>query len=347
MDIVDKRRIIEELAGEVGFDACGVAPARRIDGDAGYRRWLADHRHGTMSYLDRHRAQRGDASVLLPGARTVIVAALSYHQPNGEPAASENHRQDGGPCTSEKSPPPEGVAMYAWGDDYHRVVKDKLFALLDRMRARIDEPFDAKVGVDTVPIIEREYAMRAGLGWIGKNTLVLTQKLGSYFFLGEIVTTLPVALDAPATDHCGSCTRCLDACPTDAFVAPYRMDASRCISYLTIEHRADDIEKDLGRNMGGWIFGCDVCQQVCPFNRDAIPTHEPRFAPRGLRVDLDAIATADDQTIRSLTRGSAMRRAKPDMLRRNARIALSNRDRPPAPPSAACPPPGRSTGLDA
>lgn len=313
MNHADKRRIVERLASDAGFDACGVAPARRIDRDAYYRWWLSRGSHGEMHYLDRYRAQRTDASVLLPAARSVIVVALSYHLPeSANPADGPRGR----------------IAMYARGDDYHRVMKAKLFNLIERMRASINEPFDAKVCVDTAPIIEREYAMLAGLGWIGKNTLVLTPKLGSYFFLGEIVTTLAIEVDSPAMDHCGSCTRCLEACPTGAFPAPYQMDASRCISYLTIEHRSDDIDPELADGMGDWIFGCDVCQQVCPFNQDAPPTREPRFADRISRdlPELDALAVADDAEIRRLTRGSAMERAKPGMIRRNARIALANVD---------------------
>ena len=148
------------------------------------------------------------------------------------------------------------------------------------MHERIPEPFETKVCVDTAPLLEREYAMRAGIGWIGKNTLVLSERLGSYFVLGEIVTTLNIACDAPATDHCGTCRACLDACPTAAFIAPYRMDASRCISYLTIEHRGETIPAEFHRAMGAWVFGCDVCQQVCPHNSKAPATREPRFQAR-------------------------------------------------------------------
>lgn len=322
MNYADKRRIVQRLAESAGFDACGVAPARRVDREAYYRRWLARGAHGEMHYLDRYRAQRTDASVLLAGARSVIVVALSYHRPD-KPEASPV------PDARAGIRRPRGrIAMYAGGDDYHRVMKSKLFSLVERMRDAIDEPFEAKVCVDTAPIIERDYAMLAGLGWIGKNTLVLTPKLGSYFFLGEIVTTLAIEIDSLAVDHCGSCTRCLEACPTDAFPAPYQMDASRCISYLTIEHRGDDVDPKLAGGMGDWIFGCDVCQQVCPFNQDAPPTREPRFADRITNdwPDLETLAVADDSEIRKLTRGSAMERAKPGMLRRNARIALVNRD---------------------
>ena len=170
--------------------------------------------------------------------------------------------------------------MYAWGDDYHEVIRSKLGALVERMRTELVEPFEARVCVDTAPILERELAAAAGIGWIGKNTLVLHHELGSYFFLGAIVTTLDLAPDEPLPDHCGTCTACLDACPTQAFPKPYEMDASRCISYLTIEHRGD-ISKPFQKMMGDWVFGCDVCQEVCPYNRSAPTTREPRIAKAG------------------------------------------------------------------
>jgi epoxyqueuosine reductase len=265
-----------------------------------------------MAYLHQHVGKRTDASALLPGARTVIVFALVYHQ--SPPAAPEG------------SGPRGRVAMYAWGDDYHRIMKRKLFGVVDRLREELDEPFDAKVCVDTAPLLEREYALAAGIGWIGKNTLVLNERLGSYLFLGEIVTTLELPADRPAMDHCGNCTRCLSACPTDAFPQPYQMDASRCISYLTIESRDEQLPAETQSPMENWVFGCDVCQQVCPFNRDAPQTREPRFAIRepGPFPDLRKLVAATDGECRDMLKGSAMKRAKPWMLRRNARIALAN-----------------------
>lgn len=308
----DNRRIAETLAAELGFDAWGFAPAGPLTRAAYYRQWLAGGRAGTMAYLHRHGEMRTNASELLPGARTVMVFALNYHQPASDP-----------PPTRE----PRGrIAMYAWGRDYHKVVKAKLFALVDRLRESIRESFEAKVCVDTAPLIEREYAMLAGLGWIGKNTMVLNQRLGSYFFLGEVVTTLEIACDQPAIDHCGTCRRCLDACPTGAFPAAYEMDASRCISYLTIEHRGSDIPGEFHEGMGDWIFGCDVCQQVCPYNQDAPPTREPQFAirPPGPAPPLEEVANWTDDECRKAIAGTAINRARAEMLRRNARIALSN-----------------------
>jgi epoxyqueuosine reductase len=335
MDPAGRSRLIKHIAAEVGFDRCGITPALPIERGEYLRRWLTAGRAGTMAYLHRNVEVRLDPRRLLPGARSVVAVALLYHQP--EP------RQPGGASASRRVPTPSPfspaeplgdaprgrVAMYAWGDDYHRVVKKKLFRLADRLRAELGEPFESRACVDTAPVVERELAAAAGVGWIGKNTLVLHEELGSYFFLGLLVTTLELEADAPAVDHCGTCTRCLDACPTGAFPAPYEMDAGRCISYLTIERRAD-IPPELHAPMGDWVFGCDICQQVCPYNRDAPPTREPRFAirPPGPSVALDELIAASDEDISTLLRGSAMKRATPAMLRRNARIARENQGAP-------------------
>jgi epoxyqueuosine reductase len=320
VNLIDVKRRIISLSADVGFERCGICSAEIIGRGDYYRRWLSLGRAGTMDYLHRNQEQRIDASRLLPGAKSVIVCALNYHQPDPPPVddTDANPKTDG--VASGR------VAMYAWGDDYHRIIKRKLFAIIDRLRTEVAEPFEAKACVDTAPILEREYAARAGVGWIGKNTLVLDPLLGSYFFLGLIVTTLELPTDTPSPDHCGTCTRCLQACPTDAFPAAYEMDASRCISYLTIEHRAETVPAKLQSQMGDWVFGCDVCQQVCPHNSDVPPTNEPKFAirPPGPRPNLDAMRTMTDEDFREQLKGSAIKRAKPDMLRRNAHIALAN-----------------------
>lgn len=308
----EHREILDILAASLGFDNWGCCSAEPLARSPYYRRWLNRGWAGGMDYLHRHMDKRLDASLLLPGARSVIVCALNYRQPP-PPAPADD-------C-------PRGrVAMYAWGDDYHRVLKRKLFALADGLRERIAEPFETKVCVDTAPLVEREYAMRAGIGWIGKNTLVLNAELGSYFFLGEIVTTLALAPDAPAVDHCGSCTRCLQACPTAAFPEAYQMNASRCVSYRTIECRDEALPAELSGGTGDWVFGCDVCQEVCPHNGSVPPTGEPRFAARAELVNprLADLLTWSDEEYRTALAGSAMKRAKPDMLRRNARIAKQN-----------------------
>ncbi len=306
----DKTRLVKSLARDIGFDRVGVTTAQPVNRVRYLRDWLADGRAGTMNYLHRNNHLREDPGQLFPSAKSVIVAAVNYHQPCDEPPAGA-------------SDPRGRVAMYAWGRDYHIVVKDMLKELITRMHDAIDEEFRARPCVDTVPILERELAERAGVGWIGKNTLVLHEDLGSYFFLGEIVTSLELEPDAPVTDHCGSCTACLDACPTDAFPAPYEMDASRCISYLTIEHRTDITDEFHGQ-IGDWIFGCDICQQVCPFNRRA--PMSTVFTQEGMdpMPRLRDVLEWDEQTHAEQTRDSATNRATLDMFHRNAAIALNN-----------------------
>ncbi|HLF24633.1 MAG TPA: tRNA epoxyqueuosine(34) reductase QueG, partial [Burkholderiales bacterium] len=234
-------------------------------------------------------------------------------------------------------PPAEAygrVAMYAWGEDYHAVLRRKLETLVGQMRKSFPEPFETRICVDTTPVVEREMAAAAGIGWIGKNTLVLNPSLGSYFFLGVVITTLDLEPDEPMPDHCGTCTACVDACPTKAFPAPYEMDASRCISYLTIEHRGE-IPASLHSAMGDWIFGCDVCQKACPHNRHTPETRESAFAPRSTNAQprLHNLLNWSQADYARELRGSAMKRAKLAMLQRNARIALENQQETKAGPS--------------
>lgn len=309
MSPADKSRRIKDVARDLGFCRVGVTPAQPIKRSGYIRSWLDAGRAGTMAYLRRNQAIRTDPHELMEGARSVIVLALNYHQQ--PPSEKRDDRSRG------------RVAMYAWGGDYHEVVKDRLRSLVDRMRVAFDDSFEARTCVDTVPILERELAERAGIGWIGKNTMVLHQDVGSYFFLGEIVTTLELAYDEPITNRCGSCTRCLEACPTDAFPAPYEMDASRCISYLTIEHRGD-IGEEFHARMGDWVYGCDVCQQVCPFNSEAPLTELFDIRPPGPTPVLEELVDWTQEEYLRILKGSAMTRAKPGMLRRNAAIALAN-----------------------
>ncbi len=310
MEKAERTQIVRTLASEQGFDRVGIAPAERLARADYLRRWLAEGQAGEMRYLRRYFDRRVDPSKLLPGAKSVVVTALNYHHSAPPPPDKQ----------------PRGrVAMYAWGNDYHQVVKKKLWATVDLMRERIPEPFLAKPCVDTSPLLERELAHLAGLGWIGKNTMVLHQDLGSYFFLGEIVTTLELEYDSPATDHCGTCTRCLDACPTDAFPAPYQMDARRCISYHTIELRGD-IPQEFHEPIGNWVFGCDICQQVCPYNQSPPQAREAALAIRPLvpyPLLKDLLEWQPTDYHRQL-KGSAIKRAKLEMLKRNARIALVN-----------------------
>lgn len=308
--VAARTSLIKNLARDCGFDACGVAEAGAIGRSDYLRAWLAAGRAGTMDYLSRHVDLRTDPRRLVPGARSVIVVALNYRQPVQPPPGHE----------------PRGrIAMYAWGRDYHDVVRERLRSLVSGMRGAIDQPFEARACVDTAPVVEREWAAQAGIGWIGKNTLVLNNTLGSYFFLGVVITTLELQADSPAEDHCGTCSACLRACPTSAFPDAYQMDASKCISYLTIEHRGT-IGPGLHKAIGGWVFGCDVCQAVCPFNRDAPESGVSDFAaaePAPFPRLADLLTWSDDE-IKTTFRGSAANRATPAMWRRNASIALAN-----------------------
>ncbi|UCC31593.1 MAG: tRNA epoxyqueuosine(34) reductase QueG [Phycisphaerales bacterium] len=306
---------LKDLALSLGFDRCRIVRADPIGRTQYVRAWLESGRAGTMEYLHRNFKARTNPRELLRGAKSVIVVALQYYRQRP-------------PIPDDRRDPRGRVAMYAWGDDYHDIIKAKLRKIDDYMRSKSAEPFDAKACVDTGALMERELAAAAGIGWIGKNTMVLHHQLGSYFFLGALVTTLDLVPDQPVADRCGTCTACLEACPTEAFPAPHQMDASRCISYLTIEHR-HDIPESLKPKMGDWIFGCDVCQEVCPYNHHAPTTREPRFKirPPGPQPKLEDILGWSMDDCRTLLRGSALRRATLQMLKRNALIAKANADR--------------------
>jgi epoxyqueuosine reductase len=294
---------VKDAARRAGFDLVAVGPAGPPDHAAAFEDWLDAGHAGTMSYLERGRLKRVDPDRVLPGARSVVACALNYFQ--GPSAAG-----------------PHGVARYAWGDDYHAVMESRLRALADTI-ARLAPGSTARAYVDTGPLLERDLAARAGLGWIGKNTMLLHPGLGSFFFIGTILTTAELEPDAPLADRCGTCTRCLDACPTDAFVEPYVLDARRCIAYLTIEHRGP-IEAELRPGVGTWVFGCDVCQDVCPWNRRAAVTREgTAFGARG-HPPLAALLTLDERAYRDGYQGSPLKRARREGLARNAAVALGN-----------------------
>ncbi len=322
---------VKQAAEEIGFDRCGIASAGQIPRADYLAEWLATGQAGSMTFMHRHEGSRRDVRGWLPWARSVVVVALNYRPPEPvEQDSDTDATDDTDPTGTATNPPASGyrgrVAMYAWGEDYHVVVRDKLDALVAKMRTMFDGPFEARVCVDTSAIIEREQAAAAGIGWIGKNTLVMHPSLGSFFFLGEIITDLALPPDESMPDRCGTCTACLEACPTRALIEPYRMDASRCISYLTIEHRGD-IPPEIADGMGDWVFGCDVCQTVCPHNRVAPMTIEPRFFRNNVdaaRPPIDAILSWDADAYRRFTKGKATRRAKLEMWRRNAGIAQGN-----------------------
>ena len=308
---------VKAQAQAVGFEACGIAPAGPTPFSDYLKQWLEAGRSGSMEYLHQHLPMRRDPRELVPDARSIIVVAALYHQPESE--AGEQ------PVGEDPAGPRGKIARYAWGEDYHRVLKDRLHCVADALRAATRAPGETKVCVDTAPLVERAWAAAAGVGWIGKNTLVLHPRLGSYTYLGVIVTTFELEPDEPMADHCGTCRACLDACPTAALTAPYEMDASRCLSYLTIEHRAE-IPGEFHEALGSWIFGCDICQEVCPHNRKALVIRDPCFAlrPPAPGLPLADVLDWDLESYRAAVRGRALKRAKLEMWQRNARIALRN-----------------------
>lgn len=294
--------LIRAEAQRLGFGFVGFARAERLDAEARrLEQWLQSGAHGRMAYLENYFDLRIDPTQLVPGAKTVICLTFNYF--------TEEKQQD---------PAAPKLATYAYGEDYHFVVKDKLKALLQYMREAIGE-IDGRCFVDSAPIMEREWAQRAGIGWNGRNTLTIHPKRGSFFFLAEIVCDLPLTYDDPMRDHCGTCRRCVDACPTEA-IAPegYFLDASKCISYLTIELR-DAIPATFQPEMHNWMFGCDICQDVCPWNRFSERHTEPAFEPS---AELLALSQRDWQELTAETFGrvfkkSAVKRVKYAGLKRN------------------------------
>ena len=301
---------VKTKAIEFGFDLCGIAPADSFPELKFLDEWLTRGYAGDMAYMSRSADRRADVRNVVPGARSVIVTGTIYNQ-----AASE---ASGGPSHAN-------IARYALGDDYHDVLKRRLDALLAWMRVEATEPFDARAYVDTGPVQERVYAQYAGLGWIGKNTCLINAEHGSWLFLAEIITTLPLEADAQALEQCGSCRRCLDACPTGALVDAGVLDSTRCISYLTIELRTG-IPGEYRTTLGNHVYGCDICQDVCPYNQPASATSDRAWQSReGLDVPrIVDLWRRSDGELRVLLKGSAMTRAKLTGLRRNLAVAIGN-----------------------
>jgi epoxyqueuosine reductase len=288
--------------------------------------WVEEARHGTMAWMAIDPARRGDPERLLPGARTVISAAAGYYV---EPrSAADASRQ-----TGTNAAPTGVIARYAWGKDYHKRMKRKLVRLAYTLRALVPDT-RWTTAVDTRPFLDRAWAERAGLGWIGKNTNVIRKGAGSWLFLGAIVTDLAIEPDAPARNYCGTCARCIAACPTGAITGPYQLDARRCISYLTIEHDGA-IPLEMRPLIGTRIFGCDDCQDVCPWNRFAVPTQDPDFQPSPGQAapDLMPLLELDEAAFRKRYEGTALRRAGRNRFVRNVAVALGNAGDPRAIPA--------------
>lgn len=296
--------LIKTEAERLGFVACGLAKAEPIPLELadGVESWISQGYHGSMSYLERNTELRRDPRLLLPEAKSLIMVALNYYP--------------------EERPPSHlpQVASYAYGRDYHKVVKKQLDKLLAYIREAIDADVVGRSFADSAPIMERYWAERAGLGWCGKNGLLIIPKYGSFHVLGTLLISLELPPDSPMQNRCGTCRRCLDACPTQAFIAPKLLDARRCISYLTIE-QSQEIPPELAERMGERLYGCDVCQEVCPWNRQAVASRVQDFALRSVlrELDCEAIEQMSQETFDRLFAGSPMRRAGLSGLQRTVR----------------------------
>ena len=302
MDKAQHTFLVKEAAQALGFNACGIAAAVKLEDDA--RRletWLKSGYHAGMDWMERYFDLRIDPRVLVPGAKSVITLILHYYP------------------EKQQQPDAPKIAKYAYGLDYHDVIRGKLNALLATLREKIGE-LDGRGFVDSAPVLERAWAVKAGLGWVGKNANLLTKNSGSFFFIATLITDLELTPDAPfATDHCGTCTRCIDACPTDAIVAPGVIDSNRCISYNTIELKDALMPPAIAENLTGWAFGCDICQDVCPWNRFAELTAEAAFTPLPAVLDLSRSEweQLSEEAFRKVFKGSAIKRTKWRGMMRN------------------------------
>ncbi|HET9033431.1 MAG TPA: tRNA epoxyqueuosine(34) reductase QueG [Dokdonella sp.] len=304
---------LHEWAGELGFQQLGIAGVELAEDEAHLLNWLDAGRHGEMEYMARHGSKRSRPDELLPGTLRVVSVRMDY--------LPESARDGWDVLADSQS---AYVARYALGRDYHKLMRNRLQKLADRIANAVG-PFGYRAFVDSAPVLERALARDAGLGWIGKHTCMINRDAGSWFFLGELYTDLPLPLDTPATEHCGTCRRCIDICPTQAIVAPYQVDARRCISYLTIELRGS-IPVELRRPIGNRIFGCDDCQLICPWNKFATPTTESDFKPRHSLDDhqlIDLFAWSEEEFLKR-TEGSPIRRTGYLGWLRNIAVALGN-----------------------
>jgi epoxyqueuosine reductase len=323
--ISEVKAIVKRAAEQAGFDLVGIAPAADAAELKHFPEWIAAGRAGEMKYLEARNDQgdlkRASLARVAPWARSVVVCAINYNTDQ--------------PYSTQVNDPTRGwISRYAWSrEDYHDAVLRRLkqveAALHREMPSDLQSALTTRSYVDTGPIVERVYAKYAGVGWTGKNTCLINQKKGSWLFLGVILTSLELAPDLPVPDRCGSCTRCIEACPTDAILAPYQLDSNKCIAYLTIEKRGS-IPEDLRPGMGHHVFGCDICQDVCPWNRKAPASTAPEFEPRPRLVNpaLSWLAEMSEEEFRTAFRGSSIRRTKRSGLRRNAAIAMGNSGNP-------------------
>lgn len=295
-------QLIKAEAMRLGFMACGISKADFLEEEAPrLEKWLQNNHHGEMKYMENHFDKRLDPRKLVDGAKSVVSLALNYY--------TDKKQQD---------PNSPKISKYAYGDDYHDVIKEKLNSLLEFIRQKIGE-VNGRSFVDSAPVLDKVWAKKAGLGWIGKNTNLINKKSGSFFFLAELIIDLELDYDEESSkDHCGTCTKCIDACPTDAIIAPYVVDGSRCISYLSIELK-NEIPKEFKGKMDNWMFGCDICQDVCPWNKFSILHSEPRFQPKEELLNLSQRDWQEitEDTFKKVFKNSAVKRTKFSGLKRN------------------------------
>ncbi|MEL0073927.1 MAG: tRNA epoxyqueuosine(34) reductase QueG [Flavobacteriaceae bacterium] len=296
--------IIKNSARQLGFLSCGISKADFLEAEAPkLEAWLRGGHHGTMSYMERNFDKRLDPRRLVPGAKSIVSLLYNYHSDQ-----------------KQKDPEAPKISTYAYGTDYHLVIKNKLKAFMEILRREIGE-VNGRVFVDSAPVMDKAWAAKSGLGWIGKNTNLISKKVGSFFFIAELILDLDLEYDTPVTDHCGSCTACIDACPTEALIQPYQIDGSKCISYLTIELK-EAIPNEFQGKMDNWAFGCDVCQTVCPWNRFATPHQEPDFEPHPelLSLTKKEWEEMNEVVFSTVFRKSAVNRTKYEGLQRNIKF---------------------------
>ncbi len=313
---------IHARANKLGFELVGITPAAQSETIARYRQWIENGYAGKMGYLERHLPLKVDVRQLLAEAKSVISLAMNYYTLDPPKALAED------PARGQ-------ISRYAWGDDYHDVIRQRLSELVDFIKKTAETELKTRVCVDTAPIIEREYAQKAGIGWIGKNTNLIHWRSGSWYFLAEVLINIDLESDtAPLRGSCGTCTRCIEACPTDAIIEPNLLDSRLCISYLTIELK-ESIPKALRPKIGNLIFGCDICQEVCPWNSKAVPTDEPAFQPRdgNLTPKLLSLIGMTQQEFSRRFKGSPIKRTKRRGFLRNVLVAIGNWGEPRAVPA--------------
>ena len=321
MDPLELKEQLRGIARELGFQLFGVAPAARPDTLSAFQHWLQQGLHGELSYMERRQAAYEHPERVQQGVRSVIMLGAAY-EPPARPPADDTFQ----PLAEQPR-----IAAYAQGSgDYHDVLRDRLKQLSEVLRAAVPG-CRTRIAIDTAPLLERDFARRAGLGWFGKNTMLINKRIGSYFFVAGLLTDLELPPDPPhAGQHCGNCTRCLEACPTQAFPAPYVLDARRCISALTIESRAAEFPAELESQIGNWVFGCDICQEVCPWNRKAPATEIEEFRPqqRWLNPDLQRWFELSPAEFSAEFEGSPLLRPGREGILRNAEIVLRNLGKP-------------------